>query len=67
MLGILRDIAAVDDDQIGLQLGKFSCDGIMEFRFVEPATESGSPTSIARRARNLLVQPTTGTAVTLYA
>ena len=35
MLGILRDIAAIDHDQIGLQLGKFLSDDIVQLRFVE--------------------------------
>ena len=67
MLGELRDVAAVNNDQIGRQFVKFFLIAACSLASLKAATESGSPTSSAFSARSLIVDASIGTAAMLFA
>jgi len=67
MLGKLRHIAAIDDDEVGPQFVKFFPYRGMQFGLIEGRHRERFPTSSALRARTLIVKPLTGAAVTLFA
>ena len=67
MLGILRDVAAINHDYVGLQFAEFPPDYGMQVRLVECRHRKRFPAKRALSARSLLFHPITGTAVTLCA
>jgi sugar/nucleoside kinase (ribokinase family) len=59
MLGELRHIAAVNDDQIGTQFVEFLPDDGVQPGLVQSRTETGAPTNSVFSARSLIVNVST--------